>query len=59
MLVPIAGRANSAAVDERLDVLGTDDALNPVSYRQQANQATQYRKAKKIIESASTAHAAP
>ena len=59
VLMPIAGRTNCVAVYIRLDVLGSYNALNPVACRQQVNQAAQQWQTKKVIQSASTAHAAP
>ena len=59
VLMPIAGRTNSVTVYIWLDVPGSDNVLNTVACRQQANQAAQQRQTEKVIQSARTARTAP
>ena len=58
MLMPVAGRADRAALDEGLDVLGANDLFNPIGRVEQPNKPAQNGKSKEIVEAPGTSHAA-
>ena len=50
MLMPVAGRAQCAVVDEGRDVLGANDFFYPIGGVEQPHKSPQNRQAEKVIQ---------